>query len=236
MNHGTEARRHLASCRSGVLSTLSLRHGGHPFGSLVPYVLDHDGRPIVLVSRLAEHTKNIEADARVSLLAHDAAADPQAGARVTLLGGAAPVDASASAATRYQRFFPDSEGLIALGDFSFLAINPLAVRFIKGFGAIHWISAPEYAPPENSLAQSEAEIVSHMNADHARNLHQYCRRVRQGDAAEATMVGIDCDGFDVRALFKHQWELLRFEFEQPVTDAAGARAALVAFARASRAE
>jgi putative heme iron utilization protein len=49
-----------------------LRHGGYPFGSLVPYVLDHDGRPIILVSRLAEHTKNIEADARVSLLAHDA--------------------------------------------------------------------------------------------------------------------------------------------------------------------
>jgi len=236
MTNGTEARRHLASCRSGVLSTLSLRHGGHPFGSLVPYVLDHDGRPIVLVSRLAEHTKNIEADARVSLLAHDAAADAQAGARVTLLGGAVPVGSSGGGAARYRRFFPDSERLVALGDFSFLAIDPLAVRFIEGFGAIHWISAADYAPAPNSLAESESDIAAHMNADHARNLREYCRHVCHRDAAEATMVGIDCDGFDVRARFEHRWELLRFEFEQPVTNAAGARAALLALARASRAD
>jgi putative heme iron utilization protein len=234
MSHGTEARRHLASCRSGVLSTLSLRHAGHPFGSLVPYVLDHEGRPVVLVSRLAEHTKNIEADARVSLLAHDAAADPQAGARVTLLGGAAPVDAGSGAAARYRRFFPDSEQLVALGDFSFLAITPLAVRFIKGFGGIHWISAQEYAPPANSLAQSETDIVAHMNADHAHNLRDYCRHVHGKTPADAALVGLDCDGFDIRARFEGRAELLRFDFEGVVTDAGQAREALVALARASR--
>lgn len=234
MSHGIEARRHLASCRSSVLSTLSLRYGGHPFGSLVPYVLDHEGRPVVLVSRLAEHTKNIEADARVSLLARDAAADPQAGARVTLLGSAAPVDASTSAAARYRRFFPDSERLVALGDFSFLAVNPLAVRFIKGFGAIHWISAPEYAPPANSLAQSEADIVAHMNADHAHNLRDCCRHVHGKTPIDAALVGLDCDGFDIRARFEGPSELLRFDFEDTVTDAGQAREALVALARASR--
>ncbi len=108
MSRGADARRQLASCRAGVLSTLSQRHGGHPFGS------------------------------------HDAALDPLAGARVTLLGRAVPLEASNPAAERYRRLFPDSEGLLALGDFSFFVLEPLAVRFIEGFGSIHWISAAEY--------------------------------------------------------------------------------------------
>jgi len=235
MNRASEARRHLASCRSGVLSTLSLRHGGHPFGSLVPYALDHAGRPVILVSRLAEHTKNIGADPRVSLLAHGAAEDPPAGARVTLLGKAVAVESVASGAARYLRIFPDSERLVALGDFSFFAIEPVAVRFIEGFGGIHWISASDYARPESSLARSEADIIEHMNADHAENLRAYCRHVHGKDASEATMAGIDCDGFDVRARLGDRFELLRFAFERPVADAAAAREALVALARESRA-
>ena len=103
---------------------------------------------MILVSHLAEHTRNMEADPRVSLLAHDAASDPQVGARVTLLGNAAPLEASDPAAARYRRLFPDSERVLALGDFSFFALEPLAVRFIEGFGSIHWISAAEYLNPD----------------------------------------------------------------------------------------
>jgi putative heme iron utilization protein len=213
-----------------VLSTSSRRHGGHPFGSLVLYVLDHRGRPVILVSRLAEHTRNAEADPRASLLAHDAAPDPLAGARVTLLGNAMQLDESNPAAARYRRFFPDSEKLLALGDFSFLALDPLAIRFIEGFGSIHWISAADYAPPANSLADVEADIIAHMNVEHGHNLRDYCRLVHGRNAEQAVMVGLDCDGFDVRA----DGQLLRFGFERPVTDAAEARASLVALARASR--
>ncbi len=232
MSREIEARRRLGSLRSGVLSTISRRFGGHPFGSLVPYVLDHEGSPVVLVSQLAEHTKNIEDDARVSLLAHDDARDVQAGARVTLLGHAKRLDASSPSAARYRRFFPDSEGLLAMGDFSFFVVDPLAVRFIAGFGAIHWISAADYAPPANSLADAESAIVAHMNFDHSRNLRDYCGHVHGRRPADATMVGLDCDGFDIRA----DGELLRFQFDNPVTDATAARAALVALAAASRAE
>src|SRR5262249_42709145 len=122
MNRGQEARRYLASRRSGVLSTASARYHGHPFGSLVPYALDHAGRPVILVSRLAEHTKNIAADPRASLLARDETEDPQAGARATLLGNAVSLEASDPTAGRYRRFFPDADRLLALGDFSFFAI------------------------------------------------------------------------------------------------------------------
>src|SRR5712691_7816352 len=119
MSRGVDARRCLASCRAGVLSTLSQRHAGHPFGSLVPYALDHRGRPVILVSHLAEHTRNMEADPRVSLLAHDAASDPQVGARVTLLGNAAPLEASDPAAARYRRLFPDWSGSLRSAIFHF---------------------------------------------------------------------------------------------------------------------
>jgi len=136
------------------------------------------------------------------------------------------------AAARYRRFFPDSEKLLALGDFSFLALDPLAIRFIEGFGSIHWISAADYAPPANSLADVEADIVAHMNFEHVHNLRDYCRLVHGRNAEQAVMVGVDCDGFDVRA----DGQLLRFGFERPVTDAAEARASLVALTGASRAE
>jgi heme iron utilization protein len=230
LSRGPQARRHLASRRDGVLSTLSARYGGYPFGSLVPYVLDHEARPIILVSRLAEHTRNIAADSRVSLLARDEAPDPQAGARVTLLGNAAPIDASVPAAARYLRFFPEAKDLVALGDFSFLMIAPVAIRFIEGFGSIHWVSATDYAPPANSLAQAEADIVEHMNADHAHNLQNYWRRDRGDAPAQIELLGVDCDGFDLRA----GDDRLRIGFEHPVTDASEARAGFVALTRSTR--
>jgi len=230
VSRGPQARRHLASRHDGVLSTLSARYGGHPFGSLVPYVLDHEARPVILVSRLAEHTRNIAADARVSLLARDETPDPQAGARVTLLGNATPIEVSTPAAARYLRFFPAAKDLVALGDFSFFAIAPVAVRFIEGFGSIHWVPAADYAPPSNSLAQAEADIVGHMDSDHARNLQDYWRQARGDAPSPVELLGVDCDGFDLRA----GSDRLRIDFEHPVTDTSEARAAFVALARSTR--
>ncbi|HEV2007255.1 MAG TPA: pyridoxamine 5'-phosphate oxidase family protein, partial [Burkholderiales bacterium] len=88
MNEGAAARRYLRSRRSGVLATISVKLDGYPFGSVVPFVLDHAACPVILISRLAEHTKNIGADPRVSLLVHDLTDDSQGAARVTLVGNA----------------------------------------------------------------------------------------------------------------------------------------------------
>ncbi len=215
-----------------MLSTISKRLAGHPFGSVVPYVLDHDAQPVILISRLAEHTKNIEGDARVSLLVNDPAGDIQAGARLTLVGNAARADGGLEALqARYLNYFPDAARLFALGDFALYQIRPLQLRWIGGFGDIQWISAEAYAPPANRLASEEQDILAHMNADHAHNLRDYCRHFHGRVAVEARMAGIDCDGFDVRA----DGELVRFDFELPATDAAAARAALVAMARQARA-
>jgi len=231
MSAGAAARAYLRRYHGGALSTISKRLGGHPFGSVVPYLLDHQGWPVILISRLAEHTGNIEGDSRVSLLVSDPAGDIQAGARLTLVGNAARADGGLEALrARYLNYFPDAARLFALGDFTLYQIRPLQLRWIGGFGDIQWIPAEAYVPPANRLAGEEQDILAHMNADHAHNLLDYCRYFHGRRAVEARMAGIDCDGFDVRA----DGELVRFEFDQPVADAAAAREALVGMARQTR--
>lgn len=232
MNAGVEARRYLRRHHHGVLSTISKKLDGYPFGSVVPCVLDHAARPAIFISRLAEHTRNIEANPRVSLLVHDASTNVQAAARLTLIGNATRVtDDLAALQARYLSYFSDAKRLVALGDFAFYRIEPLTLRFIGGFGAIQWISAGSYAPPANTLSECETDIIAHMNSDHAAALRDYCHDCLQKRADAVTMIGIDCDGFDVSA----DGELLRFEFVEPVVNAQTARAALVAIARQARA-
>jgi putative heme iron utilization protein len=230
MTTGQDARRCLRAHRSGVLATLSAKLGGYPFGSIVPFVLDRDCRPVILISALAEHTRNLAADARASLIVHDYADDVQAGTRLTLVGDAARLADDTGVRDRYLRQFPAARELLALGDFSFWAITPKRLLFIRGFGRIDWIDAAALAPPANTLAEAEDEIVAHMNADHTVALADYCRHYHGVTPVAVEMTGIDCDGFDVRA--DGRW--LRFEFPEAVTNAGKAREALVAMARAAR--
>jgi heme iron utilization protein len=231
MTAGDEARRYLRHHGHGVLSTISKKLGGYPFGSVVTCVPDHAACPLIYISRLAEHTKNIDADSRVSLLVRDAGSDPQASARLTVVGNA--VRATGDIATLQARFLayvPDAARLVELGDFSFYRIEPATARYIGGFGAIHWISADAYAPPANSMPQCEAGIVAHMNAEHATALDDYCRHFKHRQPASVAMLAIDCDGFDVRA----DGELLRFDFDAPVADAESAHAALKSMTEQAR--
>ena len=232
MSDGAKARRFLRNQHHGVLSTLSRKFPGYPFGSVVPFVLDQDARPVIFISRLAEHTRNIEADPRTSLLVSDAGDDVQAGGRLTLVGDAARAASSLDALrSRYLNYIPGSRRLFALGDFAFYSITPRALRFVGGFGDIQWISPEIYAPPANALAEQEGDILAHVNADHAHNLRDYCRHYHQRDIETATIIGVDCDGFDIRT----DRDILRFDFEQPVTHADSVREALAAMARKARA-
>ncbi len=231
MSEGAEARRFLRSRGHGILSTLSRKFDGHPFGSVVPFVLDHEARPVIFISRLAEHTRNIEADSRVSLLVSDAGDDVQAGARLTLVGSAARAAGDPEALrARYLNYLPRAETLMALSDFMFYAITPRALRFIGGFGHIYWVSAATYAPPFNRLAEQEQDLLAHMNTEHAHSLRDYCRHYHGKTVPAARMAGIDCDGFDIRA----GDDLLRIDFERPVTDVDSARETLFAMAHKAR--
>jgi putative heme iron utilization protein len=230
MSNGDEARSFVRGQHSGVLSTLSQRIEGYPFGSVAPFVLDHTGCPVILISTLAEHTKNIDADARVSLIVQPYSPDMQVAGRVTLLGRAQRLTDKTELGPRYLRFHPQAESYFAMHDFNFYRIEPVRIRYIGGFGKIHWVEPENYLLPESALAEQESDILNHMNTDHAENLRAYCRHVHGIETATAEMIGIDPDGFDVRS----DLSVLRFAFESRVADAQQARQALVALANASK--
>lgn len=227
MSPGEEARRFVRARRHGMLATISKKLEGYPFGSVVPYILDNRAQPILLISTLAEHTRNIAHDSRVSLLVLERGADVQAEARATLVGDCLRMDDQESAKERYLRYFPGAADYFGTHDFFFHRIEPTIIRYIGGFGNIHWVSAESYFPLRSPLAESEHAIITHMNADHAHNLRDYCLFYHNKKALEVSMLGIDCDGFDVRA----DGAILRFEFGEPVLDAGQARDALTAMAR-----
>jgi putative heme iron utilization protein len=142
-----------------------------------------------------------------------------------VLGDACVVQDTALIEQRYLRFYPDHEQYLQIGGFRFYTVEPRQVRFIQGFGGLHWVAGENFLAPAD-LAHAEAAIVEHMNQDHRDALRAYCRHVHGVEARDAQLVGIDCDGFDVRA----GGNLLRFTFPAPVADPGQVRNALVALA------
>lgn len=230
-NRARHARTLLLNQRHGVLATMSLELPGYPFGSITPYTLDHAGAPLILISTLAQHTKNIQADAKVSLTIHDATnPDPQAAGRLTWVADAMPVPVDETAAhARYRAYFPKSADYLDTHDFELYRLVLVRARFIGGFGRIYWLERGELLV-SNPFAQSEADIVGHMNDDHAHNLKAYCQAFKGVSAEKVVMQGIDADGFDVLA-DEHP---LRFTFDQPIATPDEARAAMVRLAKAAR--
>jgi putative heme iron utilization protein len=141
-------RRLLAQERCGVLSTLHKAHGGWPFGSLAPYALTAAHEPVFLFSTIAEHTHNLRADPRASLLVQDrdAGDDPLAGARITLLGRADAVAGGEreQALARYLARFPEAEGRAAAHDFAPFVLRVERVRWIAGFGSMGWFERAQW--------------------------------------------------------------------------------------------
>jgi hypothetical protein len=221
MSQTREARCLLRAHRYGVLSTLSKKFDGHPFGSIAPYLTDHDGSVLLFISGLAEHTKNILNDPRVSLITHDQN-DPriQTQGRVTVVGKAEPLTGREPYAARWLRYFPENAQLFELGDFAFFRITPQSVRHVAGFGQARWIMSHFTVPPYPLMAQEE-DLLAQLNASPQNELRR-CLQLRGLSAEQLRMLGIDCDGFDVAA----DGRMLRFDFAEPVADADSALAAL----------
>ena len=240
MNLSLEARKFLRSTHSGILSTHSARYDGYPFGSVAPFVLDHSCQPVILISDIAEHTKNIALNPKVSLLVFAAGDDLQANSRLTLLGEAIKIfkDEDADLRARYLRYLPQAASYFDMHDFAFYRIHIHQARYIGGFGKMSWLSDVDLfsgiADSGTLLASQETAIIEHMNADHAENLINYCKHFHNVDATQVQMLGLDCDGFDVEATVDNKTTMLRFDFEAQINDAQSARAALVAMAKAAR--
>ena len=171
----------------GSLSTLSRKQPGFPFGSVMPYALDGTGRPLFLISTMAMHTQNLQADARASLLVTqpDTEGDPLGASRVTVVGNVLPVPTPEVAEARelYLERHANSKYWVDFDDFSFYRMDVVDVYYVGGFGVMGWLSASDYDRSQpDPLADSMAEIIQHMNADHQDPLVMLARTYAQIDS------------------------------------------------------
>src|SRR3989442_5122399 len=225
MKENNAARRLFLQESFGVLSTISLDVPGYPFGSVTPYCTDRQGRPVIYISHIAQHTRNILADSRVSLTVFDTSVDSddvQARGRVTCIGDARAIDADdadvADVKDRYFRYFPATRQYEQTHSFQFFRLDLVRVRFIGGFGQIFWVQPGEFLAANPFAAAQESRIIQHMNDDHRDALMHYT------GGKTAVMVGIDAEGFDVL----QSGNKVRFAFDAPISTMEEARQALIA--------
>jgi putative heme iron utilization protein len=234
------ARNLLHRVRTGVLSTLSAQHEGWPFGSLAPFAITKTGDLALVLSDLAEHTKNIRRDPRASLFVSDpppAEGDPQAGARIALLGRVAEAsgDALADARARYIARFGEADDYLAKLDFRVYVLTVEHVRLVGGFGRIAWLAASSVRedPRHDPLADAAERILAHMNDDHADVLTLYVRAFRRRDEpGRVRMITVDAWGFDT--VDEASGERFRFDFAERCDEPDQVRREVVRMAKEAR--
>jgi heme iron utilization protein len=227
--------------RMGSLSTLSRKQPGFPFGSVMPYGLDNHGRPIFLISTMAMHTQNLQADPRASLLVtqRDTDGEPLGSSRVTLVGNVLPVPNIELAEARklYLERHANSQYWVDFEDFSFYRMNVVDVYYVGGFGVMGWVSDSEYDRSRpDPLADSMAEVIQHMNADHKDALVSLARKFARIESSDATMTAVDRLGFHVRLKTSDGMRGARIAFLREVSNPAETRKVLVEMVQQARSQ
>ncbi len=219
------ARRLIRALDTSTLATSLAGGGGWPYASLVLVACDFDASPLLLISQLAEHTKNLAADDRVSLLYDGTGTGPErlTGHRVSVLGRAVPIDDD-QAKSRYLARHPSAEGYAGFADFGFYRIQITRAHLVAGFGRIDWIDGRDLLFPTDSAgfsADSEADLVTNLNENHPQTVRFLAEN--QGlDGDGWRMTGCDPEGCDLR----REGEVARIGFPAPVNRLNQARAAI----------
>ena len=234
---GRLVRSLLRRSRQGALATL-MAGSGDPYCSLVNLASHPDGSPILLISRLAVHTKNILADPRVSLMLDERVdGDPLEGSRIMLAGLAeeAAGEAVALLRRRYLSAHPTAEAFVDFGDFSFFRIMPTGTHLVAGFGRILDLKPKAFLTDisdAGALLEAEPGAIEHMNADHREAMNLYATRLLGAEAADWRCTGCDPDGIDLQAGANTP----RLDFPQRVTSPGELRKMLVKLADEARAK
>jgi putative heme iron utilization protein len=183
-----------------VLSTHSLRRPGYPFGSLTTYCLDRSGLPVLLLSHLAQHTRNLAGDPRCSLLlARPGAGDPQEQARLSVPGDVRPLDpGDGDAAERYFRYFPHARPYFEALNFRFFRLLPRAFHLNAGFAAARWLGKEAVVRTNPFGRQQEKDLIAALEARPERLARLPGDSGPQPDPREARVVGVDAEGIDLR--------------------------------------
>jgi heme iron utilization protein len=234
---GRLARSLLRRSRQGALATL-MAGSGDPYCSLVNLASHPDGSPILLISRLALHTRNILGDPRVSLMLDErAGGDPLEGARIMLAGRAEETvgEDVAILRRRYLSAHPSAEAFVDFGDFSFFRIRPTGTHLVAGFGRILDLKPKAFLTDISdcsALLEAEPGAIEHMNADHREAMNLYATRLLGAEAADWRCTGCDPDGIDLQA----GAQTLRLDFPARVTSPGELRKMLVKLADEARAK
>jgi putative heme iron utilization protein len=227
------AKKLMREARSGALATL-MTGTGDPYCSLVNVATAADGAPLLLISQLAIHTKNILVDARVSLMLDERKeGDPLQGARVMLIGTAV-VTQDAIARRRYLARQPEAHEFADFHDFGFYEIELKGAHLVAGFGRIVDLKAADLLTDltgAQSLIEAEPGVIEHMNADHADACRLYATKLLSAPDRDWRCVGCDPEGLDL------QWERvgLRLPFPQRVSEPNALRRTLVDLVQKARA-
>jgi putative heme iron utilization protein len=212
MNISAHAPLHLLHSKpTGALATHAREPLGYPYPTALPFAPDARHRPVVLVSRLAEHARNLEADPRAGFLIVDAPPndDVLSGERLTLLGRFVPGGLEPSLVRRYLRYHPDAERYLALGDFSFRVLEIERMRYIGGFGAMGWLDAEDLDPLDPLTDEDETALIEYFDRHVSRP-----GRVR--------LAGVDRYGADLQVVGRRR----RCVFDSAKTDMAALEQAL----------
>src|SRR5450631_766111 len=234
---GKLARSLLRRSRQGALATL-MAGSGDPYCSLVNVASHADGSPVLLISRLALHTRNILGDSRVSLMLDErAAGDPLEGSRIMLAGRAeqAEGDDLAILRRRYLNAHPSAEAFVNFKDFSFFRIRPSGTHLVAGFGRIVDLEPEQFLTETldaGALLEAEQGAIEHMNADHRDPMQLYATRLLGAEPADWRCTGCDPDGIDMQA----GPTTLRLDFPERVTGPGELRKMLVRLAGEARAK
>lgn len=226
----------LRRSRQGALATL-MPGSGDPYCSLVNLASHPDGSPILLISRLAVHTRNILADSRVSLMLDErAAGDPLEGARIMLSGRAEQAENERDLLQRrYLNAHPAAEAFVSFKDFAFFRIRPAGTHLVAGFGRIVDLKPEQFltdlAGAEDLLAAEEG-AVEHMNADHRAAMGLYATRLLGAPAGDWRCTGCDPEGIDMQ----DGQTTLRLDFPERVADGTALRKMLVRLVGDARAK
>jgi len=242
-----DVRTWLQKCTHGTLGTLQAQATvqGFPMGSIVPFAVDRQGRPVVLLAGIAAHTKNLTSDNRASLFIHDpdAKGDPQASWRASIIGrfsklmphreqqeGSASLDDTEIVSdaewdalmARYTERVPQAPGYRKTHGFALWRMSQIeTIRYIAGFGKICWIAGADYrrCVQEQAHHKMEARARTHMNEDHVENMKELCRGYFGVDPSNVRMVELDIGGC---LLQTHEPEGLHFCSFTTVVDEPGA--------------
>lgn len=223
---------------TATLCTLSQRKDDYPYGSFVTYVI-FKGNPIFCISKLAEHTKNLEKSPKSSLLiAEGGEGNPLALGRVTLVGDCTklPDEEFDSAKEAFLERHPSASFYVDFEDFSFYRLEVESIRYIGGFGRMSWVGTNDwYDADPDPLDSSADDIIEHMNDDHRDAMILFCQKMSKAtDTTDAVMVSIDKYGFEMSATTGDGPRPIRLAFKNHAYTSDDARKELVSMVRDAR--